>query len=228
MKILISDFDGTLFINEDDILKNSKKIKEFRGNGNLFIISTARNYEAIEPACRQYNIEADYFFCDIGSVILDKNGNVLYKKYINIDDRNKIEKILYGYEENLIIKRYGTHGKQDRNIENVIEYKIEGDIENLKTLKKEIDKNLKYSRTQITEDNKFIIHTSSKDQVIDIFKNILDVNDNKIITVGDEIDDLDMLKKYNGYRMNKCNEYLLKYNFKCVNSVSELIEILDK
>ena len=188
MKILISDFDGTLFINEDDILKNSKKIKEFRGNGNLFIISTARNYEAIEPACRQYNIEADYFFCDIGSVILDKNGNVLYKKYINIDDRNKIEKILYGYEENLIIKRYGTHGKQDRNIENVIEYKIEGDIENLKTLKKEIDKNL----------------------------------------IDEEIDDLDMLKKYNGYRMNKCNEYLLKYNFKCVNSVSELIEILDK
>lgn len=41
MKTLISDFDGTLFINDEEINKNAKMIKIFGDKGNIFIISTA-------------------------------------------------------------------------------------------------------------------------------------------------------------------------------------------
>ena len=41
MKVLVSDFDKTLFIEDKDILKeNIKAINRFISNGNSFIIET--------------------------------------------------------------------------------------------------------------------------------------------------------------------------------------------
>jgi hydroxymethylpyrimidine pyrophosphatase-like HAD family hydrolase len=226
MKILISDFDGTLFVNDKEIIKNAKMIKDFREKGNIFIISTARNYQSIKNACIRYNIQVDYFFCDIGSVILDNEGNVLYKQYINQDDRKNIESILLDYEKIVTIKRYGTNGKQGQEVKDVVEYKIESDYEILDKIKKKVDKVIKNAKTQITEDNRFIIHTNTKEDIIDIFidKNKIDVN--SIITIGDELDDLGMLKKYNGYRMKKCNQILIDNNINSVASVHELIKLI--
>ncbi len=59
-KILISDYDDTLFIDEKGIKENVLKIKEFRKAGNKFIISTARNYESIIEEVEKYDIEVDY------------------------------------------------------------------------------------------------------------------------------------------------------------------------
>lgn len=224
MKVLISDFDGTLYIDDEGISKNVPKIKEFREKGNVFIISTARNYEAIKKACVQYNINVDYFFCDIGSVVLDNNGNVLYKQYINSEERDNIEDILKNYENIITIKRYGTNGKQSKDIPNVVEYKIEGERKIIEKIKSVIDNKLTYSKTQITEDNKFIIHTSTKEDIIEKFivQNKFEYSD--IITVGDELDDLEMLRRYNGFRMEKCNSKVRESISKSVNSVSELID----
>lgn len=226
--ILISDFDGTLFVNDREILENAKMIREFRSKGNIFIISTARNYGSIKDVCNKYNIEVDYFFCDLGSVILENDGNVLYKKYISQDDRKNIEIIILNYENKALIKRYGTISKQDKDAQNVIEYKIESDYETLEEIKKQLDKVIKSAKTQITEDNRLIIHTSTKKQIIDIFINNNKVDVNSIFTIGDELDDLEMLIKYNGYRMNKSNKKLQENNIGCVNSVSELIKKIMK
>lgn len=226
MKTLISDFDGTLFINDEEINKNAKMIKIFRDKGNIFIISTARNYQAIKEACIKYDIQVDYFFCDIGSVILDNEGNVLYKQYINKEDRKNIEIILLDYEEQVTIKRYGTKGKQGKEVQNIVEYKIEGDYEILEKIKKKVDEVIKNTETQITEDNKFIIHTGKKEDIINIFVDKKKIDINSIITIGDEIDDLEMLKRYNGYRMKKCNQVLIDNNIRSVDSVGELINLM--
>lgn len=225
-KILISDFDGTLFVNDKEILENAKMIKEFRAKGNIFIISTARNYSSMKEACNKYNIEVDYFFCDLGAVLLDNEGNVLYKKYISLDDRKNIETVILDYEKIAVVKRYGTTSKQDKDVQNVVEYKIESNYETLEEIKKKLDKVIKNVKTQITEDNRLIIHTSTKEQIIDIFINKNNIDINSIFTIGDELDDLEMLIQYNGYRMNKSNKKLQESNICSINSVSELIRAI--
>ena len=226
MKILISDYDGTLYINEDDIKNNAKKIEDFRKKGNMFIISTARNYSSIKEECLKYNIITDYFFCDIGSVILDYNGNAIYKQYIEKDKTNKIENVLKRYENDLNISRYGVYGKVENLNENIVEYKMKGELKLLTNVKEVIDKENLNIKTQLTEDNRFIIHTSTKEEIIDKFISNMKVDKENIYTIGDELDDLEMLKRHKGYRMEKCNPIVRNTIENNVSSVSQLIDII--
>lgn len=223
MKVLISDFDDTLYINEDDVRENAKKIDEFRKNGNIFIISTARNYSAIKKACIKNNIVVDYFFCDIGATMLDFNGKVLYSQCIKEVDRKKIEEILDKYSKEIIINRYGTNDIQEKGKKGVVEYKIKGNMKELSKIKQIVDNKIQNIKTQITEDSRFIIHTSTKEEIIEIFMRNRGVKKSSIYTVGDEIDDLEMLKKYNGFRMEHCNQIVRENISNKVKSVSELI-----
>ena len=71
-----------------------------------------------------------------------------------------------------------------------------------------------------------IIHTGTKEEIIQIFINQNSINKSIITTVGDELDDLNMLILYNGYRMNKCNMELEKKIQNSVKSISEIIDLI--
>lgn len=226
MKILISDFDGTLFVNDEVTKEDIKRINDFRKKGNIFIISTARNFSTVKKECLKHEIDVDYFFCDIGSVILDNDGNVLYKKYINIHEKEIIESVIENYKNLINVKRYGTNTKQEKNINSVIKYKIDGESKILKEIKNILDSNITQAKLQITEDDRLIIHTGTKEEIIQIYINHKHIDKSIITTVGDELDDLNMLILYNGYRMEKCNIELEQKIHKSVNSVSELINLI--
>ena len=44
-KILVSDYDQTFYIGDEDIEKNKIAVNRFRNKGNIFIIATGRSYE---------------------------------------------------------------------------------------------------------------------------------------------------------------------------------------
>ena len=228
MKVIISDYDGTLYINEEDFKENIKRIKDFRKSGNIFVISTARNFSSIKKVCTENSIRVDYFFCDIGATILDFNGKVICSQCITENDREQIEQYLKKYLSIISIDRYGTHEKIKIGEKGLVEYKIKGDMNILLDLKATISQKIKNVKTQITEDNKFIIHTSTKETAIKNFISQFNINEKDIYTIGDEVDDLEMLKKYNGYRMEQCNSIVKEQINKSVNSVSKLIDIVNK
>ena len=41
--MVISDYDQTFYLNDEDIEKNKKAVELFRNNGNLFVIATRKN-----------------------------------------------------------------------------------------------------------------------------------------------------------------------------------------
>ena len=43
-KILVSDYDQTFYLNDEDIEKNKKSVEEFRKKGNIFVFATGRSY----------------------------------------------------------------------------------------------------------------------------------------------------------------------------------------
>ena len=62
--ILVSDYDQTFYLNEEDIEKNKKAIELFREKENIFIIATGRSYLDFNNKKSLYNtIDLDFLNC---------------------------------------------------------------------------------------------------------------------------------------------------------------------
>ena len=72
MKLLVSDYDGTLKSSVKDLMLNIEAINKFREKGNLFVIITGRG-KSIREYIEEYNIPYDYLICENGAIIYDKN-----------------------------------------------------------------------------------------------------------------------------------------------------------
>ena len=81
MKSLISDFDGTLFFNEEDPhvrIEDVKKIHQFQKE-NVFGLCTGR------PLCgvidlETFDLHCDFYIVTSGALIVDKNFEIIYEK----------------------------------------------------------------------------------------------------------------------------------------------------
>ena len=83
-KILISDYDQTFYLNDEDIEKNKAAVDKFRNEGNIFVIATGRSYFDFHNKVKKYNLKYDYVIINHGATILDKDDNVLANFSIKI------------------------------------------------------------------------------------------------------------------------------------------------
>ena len=101
MKLLASDFDGTLLLhpnkNDNVILKNDKKaIKKFQERKNLFGICTGRGLEGILNYSE--DIVYDFYILNSGAVILNKDKEIIQANYLN---KELITKIMNYFDEEI-------------------------------------------------------------------------------------------------------------------------------
>ena len=227
-KILVSDYDQTFYLNDEDIEKNKKSVENFRKHENIFIFATGRSYFDFMNKAEQYKLKWDYLIINHGATILDKNNNIISNYTIDND----------------VIKNI----KKDLEIENAIKYFC-CNLENSRTnfndkdltkiyAKYEKDKaeqinsliNKKYSEfvnCYLVSGNavEIISNKTCKSYAIEEIAQIENINQEEIFTIGDGYSDIEMIKNYNGYCMEESVQELLKIcNGKIVKSVSELIE----
>ena len=91
MKIIISDYDGTICEDEITTKKNIAAIARFR-NQNLFAVATGRSYEDFMSAKIKNNIELDYYLLNYGAQILDKNMQPISITPLTKEDVAEIKK----------------------------------------------------------------------------------------------------------------------------------------
>ncbi|MEG2984048.1 MAG: Cof-type HAD-IIB family hydrolase [Peptostreptococcaceae bacterium] len=118
-KLLASDVDGTLYVNQVIHEKSIEYIKKFREEGNAFLLCTGRNLGGVKHLFKEYDIEVDGFILCNGSIVLDKDFNIIHNQ--NIDDDiikalfeeakdNTVYNFYFADGENLyIIDGYNTH-----------------------------------------------------------------------------------------------------------------------
>ena len=82
MKVLASDYDGTLLFNEKFKEGDLKKIKEFQKAGNLFGLCSGRPFKGIYEFCKPY-IDFDFYILCTGALVLNKEREVIYKSTIS-------------------------------------------------------------------------------------------------------------------------------------------------
>lgn len=247
-KLLVSDYDNTLYTNETSLLNNINKIKEFRNLGNYFAIATSRGYTSLMTEIEKYKIPYDFICTNNGAVISNNNGKIIYKNFLNIEDFNKIEKILNNYY-NIEITRYYLNSIKIQNKEKItdnydnipteiIGYKIKGNLEILNDIKKEVESILNNFEITIKENAKLFLNSKENNKEKAVKQLIKEISSSyhsfallseKILvyTVGDDDVDFEMLKKYNGFRMENSSDLLMKNIEKSTKSVETLIDYIE-
>ncbi|MDD4718585.1 MAG: HAD-IIB family hydrolase [Bacilli bacterium] len=229
MKVLVSDFDDTLFTK--DYIKNIKKINEFVNNGNMFIIATGRNLNQLLKDIEGRNINFSYLICNDGGTIFDKDLNLVSRIDIDpqiaeylleeLNNDNNISKVLvdngFHYFEhtdvlnNALIGRYIDKDKAQTRIDELM-----SKYDNI---------NAYLSHNWINIGNKKI----SKGNAIKYLEELLNLNKNHIYTVGDNINDISMNEMFNGYYIeNNSQPELIEVSIGSAKSVKELIIKIEK
>lgn len=237
MKLFVTDYDNTLFIDDVSILENIKMIKELQKNNFYVVISTGRSLPSIKEKIREYNIPFDYLTCADGSIIYDKNYEIIKfyeikKDIINeiINYKNQIthEEIQISYENgysNLLDLSKKISGINIVIHNSTITDKTNSLFNDLKTKFPSYNylvyNHEPYSFYCIKQKN------VSKAKGIEFLSEYLNIKRENIYVIGDSDNDLEMLIEYNGVCVKNSTEEVLKACKKSYNQVYDFInEIL--
>ena len=233
MELIVSDFDGTYYTNDNNILINNKYIEEFRSKGNLFMLSSGRSFKSLKEMAIKYNIPYDYLSCCDGSILYDNKDNIIIKyplnntilkKFLNLKKLVKFERIQYSYPDDYYNKR------RDDNLigcnivvkNEFINNKFLKEFNHLKEIYPEFDF-LMYSHDEITF---FCLKNSgiNKSSTIKYLEKELNLDYDEIFVFGDNENDYPMLSSYNSYYIGDVDEKIKSVCLKGFNDVYEFFE----
>lgn len=229
-KLLVSDYDGTFFVNNEDLMKNIEAVDTFRKAGNLFVFATGNNYHVFSKVVEMEKVGYDYLILDHGSLIIDRNINIINCHYIS---EQVVENIVSDLADNglkvKLCNLWDDDVKSNCNITKISTW-IK-DFERAKEITLHIKErfgNFVNAYTMIFDDMNIVEIISGeidKNRAIKVLANKLGIRHDDIYTVGNGYNDIEMITEYNGYCMEKSVEELLTVCPNKVQSVSELIEM---
>ena len=229
MKVLASDFDNTIFFlnNKEVTEKNIDAIRKFMLKGNIFCLITGRTYMEIKEELNRLNFPYSYLICGDGALIFDNLDYCI--KYIKLDE-NVVERAVQILKENhyepYLEDGYNiTTNKADCIKVSSKYYKDKSDAERIvKLITSELDVYAYVSRAHVNINHPL----NNKKQALLNLSEIIKVSPQKFYTIGDSINDYEMLEAFNGAIVKKHNSILDRLNLPEYNSVADYIEELSK
>lgn len=236
MKMIVSDFDDTLYINNAIDKNEIKKINEFRKKGNIFVIATGSSYTSFKRKIKYSNLKYDYLIVNHGTSIF-KNNRLIYNKMLdrtivdeiiekyNLKDKNNYTLIKNTCGNFFSTSKQGLVKPSSKDITKIhLEFGDENYKNELEYLKNKYSYKVNIYELMYHNDIEIINKNSSKLLAIKYIMIIENVQKNKIYTIGDGFSDIEMIKEYNGYAIKNGIDAIKKSAKKIVNSVSELID----
>lgn len=107
MKILASDFDGTLYVNNEISEKNKKAIKKLQDAGHLFGLCTGRPLMGVEKFAE--GVQFDFYILSTGAVVLNKDKEDIKRATYAIEVADRIAEIAYLEAIVMILYDYKMH-----------------------------------------------------------------------------------------------------------------------
>lgn len=228
-KLLISDYDKTFYLNDEDIENNKIYVNKFIDLGNLFVIATGRSYLDFHNKLDIYNFNYNYAILNHGATIIDKNNKVLF----NICISNEIVSQI----------------RNDLNLSECINYFCCSEIDSRVTFEhKDLTKiNVRYSSKKYALDKATFINnkygnyvkayyvdtnsveiisnkTNKAEAIYWLIKFCNNINKDNTYAIGDSYSDIEMVQEFNGYCMEDSVSELKSIAIKEYNSVSSLIK----
>ena len=241
MKLLVSDYDGTFYtdVNDDKHIRiNVDKITEFVDNGNVFMLSSGRSYNSLMGRVNAHKIPVSYIATEDGSHLFDKDGNVLFERFLDTRIIGEIDGLLKFSRHRQIqfgtTREYFYDELPDIPVSsiNLVLYEdnitrpFEEEWNRLKEANKDNNEFLKYGYNNIYY---YCIKPKGidKSRPVSELSKLIHVPKKDIFTIGDGDNDIPMVKKYNGFMIGD-SEDLEKVSLKKYKKLHELIDDIDK
>ena len=209
MKIIASDFDGT-FCREGGIIQSDlDAVKKWREAGNLFGFSTGRYFGSIKKKAE--NMEVDFFVCSGGAAVYSNTGELIWDNPYTVDVLIDALDIIENYDVPYIDV---TYEKKEWNL--IDRYQKNPFPENInlihhtgiscaspqiaKTLAAEITEKLAGKATgQYNYMNVDLVSPGvTKTTGIRKLLEVTGVSEKDVITIGDQLNDYEMIRDFNG------------------------------
>lgn len=228
MKILASDFDDTIYF-EDDVeksIKNIKAIKEFVSFGNSFCIITGRNYSDVKLLLNEYKIPYTYLICEDGAKIFNNMDYCIDTIYM---DKELIKEIINILEEYNYDYYLDDGYNKTNNINDCVKVVVncsekDKQVEIVNKIKKNIKVYVYASKYHIN-----IVNSSvNKANALKRLLNIENLSYNNLHVIGDNSNDYEMVKNFSGAIMKKHHSLLNDLGKKEYNELSDYINDLLK
>lgn len=248
-KTLVSDYDGTLFINNVVEERDVAAIRSFKALGHHFGIATGRSLGSILEQIAKYNIPFDFVVANNGAISIDSKGVILHKTIVDMSIVNEVLETLvddriqfFGLSDGISV---GLHDTLNKNVdvhvnqisldEIMVSQEIVGmyikftdakaALEHAAQINHHFKGRLKaYS---FYEYNDILSPYTSKATGILSVAKALNLHE-RIHTVGDSFNDIPMTRMFKGYGISSGEAVHIKECFKVCDYVSEVIEDLLK
>lgn len=238
-QIVFSDYDGTIYITEKNMKRNIESIEEYRELGGKFVIVTGRSKTSINNIINQYNLPFDYIISNNGAVILNSNMEEIYEQTISEDISSKIIKYLNQKQNEIEIFYYDENDKVKYHNQKLLKIRVKTfDYELAQNIEDEINSKFKEEVKahsafpgRYYDDHDFVLidivsKKAGKENTIKKLLEILKINPNQAITIGDGRNDIEMIKEYNGYSMETAESDVKKEASKIFESIADALQYI--
>ena len=226
MHILASDFDNTIYYLDDNEKnkKNIEAIKRFINNGNIFCIVTGRNYTDLKLLLNENSIPYSYLICEDGAKIFN---NVDYCLDTVLLPKEDIEKVIPIIEDNkweyYLDDGYNETTNYNDCVKIVIKCNKEDDKSKIvDTIKSKVNIHVYASRYHVNIINK----TVNKENAIKKLFNLEKLDYSLLKVIGDNDNDYEMLKAFDGAIIKKHHKKLDALNKNEYETLSDYINNL--
>ena len=225
MKILASDFDNTIYLDDAEQTKmNIEAIKRFMSFGNIFCIITGRNYTDLKKSLIEGNVPYSYLICEDGAKIFNSVDYCLDTVLLEKDEVSKIISII---KENKWEYYLDDGYNHTDNYGDCVKIVICCDDKAKQKEIVEVVKNKAVVNVYASRYHVNIIHKSvNKKNALKKLFNIEGLDYNLLHVVGDNENDYEMLNAYKGAVMKNHHEKLDKLNKKEYNTLKDYIDEL--
>lgn len=246
MKIIASDFDGTLchggVISETD----RAAINRFRAEGNIFLVITGRGYPSILREMMSRHMEYDYLIAHNGCTIYDQDGCLCYEavadgsilpellsifiahnghlpafgRQLNryeITDTPKEQQDEIHYITLDEVKKYRFFNQADTHFDNE---------ETARALSREIDRCFDGKITSHVNSINInsVPYGISKSSGLEAVCKLTGVAHEDCIAIGDDYNDIEMIRDFNGFTLPNGRKEVKAIARKIVAGIDELVD----
>ena len=228
-KLLISDYDQTFYLNDEDIEKNKIYVNKFIDLGNLFAIATGRSYLDFHNKLDIYKFNYNYTILNHGATIIDKNNKVLFNICISNEIVSQIQNDLNLSECMNFFCCSGINSRVTFEHKDLTKIHVKYSSKNYALDKANFINNKygNYVKAYYVNTNSIEIISNKTNKAKAIYwliKFCNNINKDDTYVIGDSYSDIEMVQEFNGYCMEDSVSELKSIAIKEYNSVSSLIK----
>lgn len=245
MKIIASDYDGTLNHGGIDDKKRTA-ISRWRKEGNIFSVISGRGAHDLIRIFKKDNFECDYLIADNGAVIMKPDGEIVCEDKIDVAVTKPFLEFLFSQgckwcyvQTSFPCRVFEEKDFEDYDEEECFLFEALPEIEYVYQINTALESFDEAARVTEAIKEKFgeVLNPLQNGTCIDIVSvnmdkakglykliDLLDATYEDIITVGDNVNDKDMIKEFRSYAMENAVPLIKELADYETSGITELIE----